>query len=120
MIQFKERFDFAPYGEEFKDSYLIYKLPLRGEVLKLEKKAIKLSKELGEAMKGEDIDLITELTNKVNGVYFERAKECFITGNIWDSEQNVQRSMVVEDIDQLPMKIIKGLVNQINGIEKKD
>jgi hypothetical protein len=113
---FEDRFELAPYGEKFKNSYVDLKLLDKNQALKYIEKIAYLTKSLDAAT----AEKAVEASKEIFDYTYNLVADCFIRGEIWDDELQAERPMRKTDIESFPSKVIKDLSQFIQGnVEKK-
>lgn len=117
MLYITGKYSLAEAGEQFADSYILFKLYSKNETVEYEREILELVEKITVAGEGKQaVDDSVELLD----VVANRVKAAFVEGSIWDHDAKKQRAMVVDDLDAFPVTMLKPIMKFIEGgLEKK-
>lgn len=111
---FKGRFELAPYGEEFVNSYVVLKFLDKNQIVKFTKRVAEAEKKID---KEEDTEKLLEGSTNVIELVYSLVADQFVEGSIFDNGE--QRPMRKVDIEMFPPAIVKDLSRFVQGAYEK-
>lgn len=115
---FKVRFELAPFGEELKDSYAVFKLLDRNQAMDY----VTTMSTMSTALNKENIsdESAVKQSKAIFDHVYQTVKDSFLYGEVFDDTTRSLRPMTKEDIDTFPLTVAKDITSLIRGeIEKK-
>ena len=116
---FKEKFEFAKYGEELKNSYIIVKLFDKAGSINY----VREMQRYAEAFSGnsEDTEKVMKEAEASIEFAYKTIQEQFVEGVFYNYETKLDEPMIAEDMTLLPPKVVGDIIMLIRGeIVKKN